>query len=337
MKTPTLSPWSSLQTTSNVTQMPTGTIKPSTMKRHTPCNTDIHRTQQMPHRRLVIPAQAKTVPAVVKTSSLPSLVSVTDGKKTDTAAVSAHLTTAAITAPTVAVAKSSKHLSSNPPTVSNQHQTSKTSSTTSKFVWVKTQNVESEVQQSSCVPTPAGKRVKDFPSSTSAAESTALHSVCKKTAAKKPPQRITQDSLSKTSKYRWVSTASQAKGSRKSLSPKVLSLPQKVLETCAPPKRVKAVLMSPAMNKKEVATSSRSSRYSWKATAAGGTRSSFYWAPDKRYKGVRGGFSPGTLRTFLPSPSSSPGAFKLRSRMKIIRRSVNVILPKPHETESNPN
>lgn len=332
------SPQSSFQTTSNVTQMPTGTINPSTMKRHiVPCNTDNHRTQQTPHRRLVVPAQAKTVPAVVKANSLSSLVSVTDGKKTDTAAVSAHLTAATITAPAVAVAKSSKHLSSNPPTVSNQHQTSKTSSTTSKFVWVKTQNVESEVQQSSCVATPAGKTVKDFQSSTSASESTAVHSVCKKTAAKKPPQKITQDSLSKTSKYRWVSsTASQAKGSRKSLSPKVLSLPQKGLETCAPPKRVKAVLMSPAMNKKEVAASSRSSRYSWKATAAGGARSSFYWAPDKRNKGVRGGFSPGTLRTSLPSPSSSPGAFKLRSRMKIIRRSVNVILPKPHETENNP-
>lgn len=296
----------------------------------------------MPESRREVPAENNTSLAVVKKTTslrLPSLVGITDTKRPDTVAVSADLTNATITSPTAAVAKLSKQPSSNASTHSNQHQSSKPSSTNSKFVWVKTQNVEgAELQRSSRVPTPAGKTVNDFPSSTSGVESTVVY---KKTAAKKPPQRISQDSLStKTSKYKWVSsTASQAKVSRKSLSPKVLPLTQKALETGGIPKRVKAALTSPTIIKKEVATSSRSSRYSWKAATAGGVavlrRSSFYWTADKRNKGVRGGFSPGTLRTSLPSPSSSPGAFKLRSRMKIIRRSVNVILQKPLKTESN--
>lgn len=303
----------------------------------------------MPESRPVVPAENNSVPAVVKTNaslSPPTLVRITDSKRTDTVAVSADLTNATITAPTAAVAKLSKQPSSYPPTHRKWHQTSKPSSTNSKFVWVKTQNVEgAELEKSRCAPTPAGKTVNDFPSSTSGAESAVVYSASKKTPAKKPPQRITQISLStKSSTYKWVSSAaSQAKASRKSLSSKVLPPPQKALETSGIPKRVRAALTSPAINKKEVATSSRSSRYSWKAAAAGGTavrqRSSFYWTPDKRNKGVRGGFSPGTLRTHLPSlptlPSSLPGAFKLRSRMKIVRRSVHVILQKTLITESN--
>lgn len=276
----------------------------------------------------MLPAENSTVPAAAKTAAslgLPSLVSVSDGTRTDGAALSADLA-----APTAAVATASTQPPSNP------RQASKPAS--SKFVWVKTQNVEgAELQKSSRVPAPAGKAVNDVPSS-----SKGVYSLCKKTAAKKPPQRAAQDSLStKASKYKWVSSAaSQAKASRKSLSPKGLPPSHKAPETGGVPKRVKAALAA-TVNKKEAAASSRSSRYSWKAATAGGAaarrRSSFYWTPDKRNKGARGGSSPGTLRGGASTPSSSPGAFKLRSRMKIIRRSVNVILQKPLKTESNSN
>lgn len=338
VKPPTLSAAGSLQSPNNVTDVSTGTINATNMMRHKVRHSQIYPTQQMPESRR---AERSGVPAVVKTVaslSLPSLGPRT-GQRTDTVAVSADLTNSTIAAPAAAVAKPSKRPSSDPPTSSKRHQTSKPSSTSSKFVWVKTQNEEgAELQKSSRAPTAAGKRGKDFPSASSGPESTGVYSVCKKTSAKKPPQ----DSLSpKASKYKWVSsTAAQAKVSRKSLSPKALPPPRKALETGSIPKRVKAALASPAISKKEVATSSRSSRYSWKAAAAGGTavrqRSSFYWTPDKRNRGVRGGFSPGTLHTPLPSPpSSSPAAFKLRSRMKIVRRSVNVMLQKPPKSESN--
>lgn len=324
-----LSPRASLQRPNNVTQMSTGTTDTTNIMQHKIGHSKVYKTQQVPERRHVVPAENKTVPAVVATKASPSLSSpagLSVSKSTDIGAVSADLANAAVTVPPAAVAKLSKQPSSNPPTHSN-HQTSKPSSTNSKFVWVKAQNVEGAAPlMSSRVPTPAGKTVENFPSSTPAAKSAAVYPVCKKTAVKKPPQKTTQDNLpTKTSQYKWVSTtASQAKVSRKSLSPKGLPLPQKALETGGISKKVKAALASPTPTKKEVATSSRSSRYSWKAAAAGGAavrrRSSFHWTPDKRHKGVRGGSSPGPLRTSLPSPAAPPGAFKLRSRMKIIRR-----------------
>lgn len=259
--------------------------------------------------RCVVPPENNTGPNT--SHSLPSLGSKTESKRTITTAVPPAPTT--IT-PSVATTLA-KEPSSNLSTHSNHRQTSRSVSTKSKFVWVKTQNVEvPELQKSSSA--------SHFPPSTSGAES----AVCKKTPDKKPPRRLTQASVSpKTFKYKWVSsTAAQSKISRKSLLLK-LPLPQRALETGDSPNKVKRALTSPAKNKKEVATSSRTSRYSWEAVTAGGTavprRSSFHWTSEKHR--VREGFSSGTLSTSLPCTSSLPGAFKLHSRMKIIHRSAN--------------
>lgn len=299
----------------------------------------IHSAQQMPGGRQVVPAENKSAPAGAGATApllSPSLVGVTDGKSTGTGPVSADLTTAAVPAPPAALATLSKQPSSNPPT-HRDPQTSKPSSTSSKFVWVKTQNAEgAALPKSSRSAPPAAKTVNNVPPSAPGAESAAVHQVGKKTAAKKPPQKTPPDRLpAKTSKYKWVSSAaSQANVSRKPLLPKGLPPPQKALETGGVSKKVKAAPASPGPAKKEAAASSGSSRYSWKAAAApaGGAaarrRSSFHWTPDKRNRGARGGSS-------LPPPSASPGAFKLRSRMKIIRRSVNDVLQEPLQTDSN--
>uniref|UniRef100_A0A674PET2 Zinc finger CCCH-type containing 3 n=1 Tax=Takifugu rubripes TaxID=31033 RepID=A0A674PET2_TAKRU len=230
-----------------------------------------------------------------------------------------------ITPSVAALPKLAKQRPSNLSSHSGHCQTTKSVSTNSKFVWVKTQNVKG---QSSSVSTPAGKTGNDLPPSKPGAESTVASTVWKKTPGKKPPRRLTQVSVSpKASKYKWVSSYAQSKISRKSMSSK-LPLPQRALETDDTLRKAKTALTCPAKTKKEVATSSRSSHYSWKAVAAAGPavprRSSFYWTPDKRR--VREGFSSGTLRTILPCPPSSscsPGPFKLHSQMKIIRRSAN--------------
>lgn len=287
----------------------------------------IYGTQQMPESRRVFPP-GNTDPNT--RHSLPPLVSKPEGKRTVATAGPAVLT--------AALPKLAKQPSSNLSSHSGHCQTSKSLSTNSKFVWVKAQNVKGlELQKSSRVSSPAGKTGNEFPPSKPGAESTVASTVWKKTPGKKP-RRLTQASVSpKTSKYKWVSSYAQSKISRKSISSKLL-LPQRALETDDTLKKAKTALTSPAKIKKEVATSSRSSHYSWKAVTAVPRRSSFYWTPEKRR--VREGFSSGTLRTILPCPPSScsPGPFKLHSQMKIIRRSanrsVNVILQKLPETKS---
>lgn len=168
---------------------------------------------------------------------------------------------------------------------------------TSKFVWVKTQNVKGRVS----VSTPAG-RTPPKP----AAESTVAPAAWKKSPGKK---------------YKWVSSYAQAKASRKSI-PSKLPLAQRALGAGDTLKTAKTAVTPPAKPRKEVATSSRSSHYSWKAVTAAGPavprRSSFYWTAEKRR--VREGFSPPALP--CPPPSCcSPGPFRLHSRTKIIRRS----------------
>lgn len=330
VKTTTGSSGSALQSPKHVTQMTTGTTatyvskkssvaqhghskaeSSSTLVPHETHHITFYRTQQMPGSRCVVPPENNTIPNT--SHSLPSLVSKTESKRTITTAVPAATTT--ITPSVATLPKLAKQPSSN---LSTHRQTSR--STNSKFVWVKTQNVGvPELQKSSSVAAPAGKRESHFPPSNSGAES----SVCKKTPDKKPPRRLTQVSGSpKTFKYKWVSsTAAQSKISRKSLLLKQ-PLPQRALETGDSPNKVKTALTTPTKTKKEVATSSRSSRYSWDAGTAGGTavprRSSFHWTSEKHR--VREGFSSGTLCTSLPCTSPFPGAFKLHSRMKIIHR-----------------
>lgn len=220
--------------------------------------------------------------------------------------------------PAVAMAASVAAAPKPPPGSPSGHgghrQASKSVSPVSKFVWVKTQNVKGpEPQHSSRVPNTGS----DPPPPKPGAEGTVASPVWRKTPGRKPPRRPAQVSVSpKTSKYKWVS--SQSKPSRKP-PPSKLPLPQRAPETGG--KAAKPAPASPAKARREGATW-RSSHYSWKAAAAAGTaaprRSSFYWTPEKRRA------SPGTLPCPpSPSPSSSPGPFKLHSRMKIIRRSAN--------------
>lgn len=143
----------------------------------------------------------------------------------------------------------------------------------------------------------------------------------------------------KTSKYKWVAASSRV--SRKWASPKLAS---PLAEKAELLRKGKAVLAASVRGRKDTATSraplSVSSRYCWQAAGPSGQQGAAAGrasAVSRRRSTVwlRGGlaahsssalrFSP--LMSSSPSSSiastSSPGAFKLRSKMKIIRRSAS--------------
>ncbi|XP_067452359.1 zinc finger CCCH domain-containing protein 3 [Thunnus thynnus] len=259
-------------------------------------------------------------------------------------------TTTSATPPHSALSKLSKQPSVNLPTSqTSQAQVSAPFLKKSKFTWVKNQSTGGgEPRQGSSISSPAGKVVTVAPVSGSkggaASESSPIAAVSKRTLAKKLPRKLSPVIVApKTSKYKWVSSSAgaQAKMSRKPLSPKALTLPQKVVEKGEAAKKLKPGSTPPVKLKKGTVSSSTtgsslSNRYRWKAggqrtTAAvtGGAavarrRSAFHWTSEKSNKGVRGALvvSP-TLPQRASFPSSSPGGFKLRSRMKIIRRSAS--------------
>ncbi|XP_070816919.1 zinc finger CCCH domain-containing protein 3 [Chaetodon trifascialis] len=210
----------------------------------------------------------------------------------------------------------------------------------SKFTWVKSQNVEpkqasvSLTGKATIAPTPVSRVGV-------ASGSSPLFTVSKRTPAKKLPRKLSPVSVApKTSKYKWVSSSAgaQAKTSRKSLSPKALTLSQRSLEKGEATKKLRAVSAPSAKIKKGIAgsstNSSLSSRYRWKAggqstsaAVTGGAavarrRSAFHWTSEKSNKGVKGGLV-GSPSVTPHTPSSSPGGFKLRSTMKIIRKSAS--------------
>ncbi|TNN63931.1 Zinc finger CCCH domain-containing protein 3 [Liparis tanakae] len=203
----------------------------------------------------------------------------------------------------------------------------------SKFTWIKSPNLRG-----------AGKAVAVAPTSVSkvgVASGSSPSFTAKRTPGKKLPRKLSSLHVSpKTSKYRWVSVSAgaQAKTPRKSISPKALALSQRALEKGEVNKKLKAE----DRMKKGVAGSSASSppisRYRWKAggqstsgaAPVGATvarrRSAFHWTPERSNKGGKGGLAaspPGTQRSQRTHlmPSCSPSGFKLRSRMKIIRKS----------------
>uniref|UniRef100_A0A4W5KMF5 Zinc finger CCCH-type containing 3 n=1 Tax=Hucho hucho TaxID=62062 RepID=A0A4W5KMF5_9TELE len=157
---------------------------------------------------------------------------------------------------------------------------------------------------------------------------------------KKVPRRLSLSiAVPKTSKYTWVSASAsgQARLSRKPLSPKALALPQRAPEKGeGVAKKPKSPSLLAKQRKAAGASTSLSSRYRWKAGSGGegltgtgggiGVRrgSVFRWTSEKENgaKGVSSVPLSVTQRTIVP-PSSSPGGFKLRSRMKIIRRSAS--------------
>ncbi|XP_064870017.1 uncharacterized protein LOC135559624, partial [Oncorhynchus nerka] len=154
---------------------------------------------------------------------------------------------------------------------------------------------------------------------------------------KKVARRLSlSTAVPKTSKYTWVSSAAgvQARLSRKPLSPKdlALALPQRAAEGLVA-KKPKSP--NPLAKQRKAAAAScsttLSSRYCWKAGSGGGGQtgsgtgsrggSLFRWTSEKE-NGAKGGSSVPPSVT-QRTASSSPGGFKLRSRMKIIRRSVS--------------
>lgn len=301
------------------------------------------------------PVKANTSASLRSSPQLQNKLSLTsktspETKQTINTTISAVLTAGHTVPPLAALPKVSKQPSVNPTSYASNRQVSTSFLKKSKFTWVKSQNVGGvEPKQASCISPPTVKAVTASPTSVSkagtASGSPPVSTVSKRTPAKKFPRKLSPVAVApKTSKYKWVSSSAgaQAKISRKSLSPKAPTLPQRALEKGEATKKVRAASAPSTKIKKEIAgssaTSSLSSRYRWKAggpstsaaVTAGATvarrRSAFHWTSEKSNTGFRGGLVGSmslTQRTSLAPSSSSPGAFKLRSRMKIIRKSAN--------------
>ncbi|KAM8874349.1 zinc finger CCCH domain-containing protein 3 [Spinachia spinachia] len=213
----------------------------------------------------------------------------------------------------------------------------------SKFTWIKSQNVRGVgPKQTAHVSSPTGKAVTvaltSVPKAVVASGSSPLLTA-KRTPGKKVHRKPGPlNSTPKTSKYRWVSISAgaQARVPRKSISPKALS--QKAVEKEGVTKKLRA---EDKMKKGDGGSATNSlpiSCYRWKAggqstsglAMVGATgarrRSAFHWTSEKSNKGAKGGHAVSPSVTQRPQrthlmPSSSPSGFKLRSRMKIIRKS----------------
>ncbi|XP_007541070.1 zinc finger CCCH domain-containing protein 3 [Poecilia formosa] len=207
----------------------------------------------------------------------------------------------------------------------------------SKFTWVKSQTVSLEPKAAGSVSV-SMSRVTASQTSVLKAAATAGSPLSggssKKTPPRKFPRKLSPVTVApKTSKYRWVSSSGvQTKNQRKPLSPKALINPQRDVA-----KKLKPASTPSGKPKRGITASSASSthmsRYRWKAggqTAAGsvtGTtpvarrRSAFHWTAEKSNKGLKTGHPSPTVPQRAYLRSSSPAGFKLRSRMKIIRKS----------------
>ncbi|KAF1385306.1 hypothetical protein PFLUV_G00106360 [Perca fluviatilis] len=283
-------------------------------------------------------------------SSPPALIKPSLSSKTGTESKPT-ITTPAVfmagnTAPPLSVSKVPKQPSIKPTSHTSRGQVSVSVLKKSKFTWVKSRNVGGvDPPQASPVSSPKGKAVAVVPASVSkAGVASGSSPLCtnKRTPGKKLPRKLSSISVApKTSKYRWVSSSAgaQAKVPRKSPSPKALAPSQRALEKGEVTKKLRAASTPSAKMRKGIAgsstNSSTSSCYRWKAggpstsaAAAGGTtvarrRSAFHWTSEKSNKGVKGVASPTVSQRSSFMPSSSPSGFKLRSRMKIIRRSAS--------------
>ncbi|XP_035032464.1 zinc finger CCCH domain-containing protein 3 isoform X2 [Hippoglossus stenolepis] len=239
-----------------------------------------------------------------------------------------------------AVSEVAKQPSTQLSSQTSQAQVSKSFLKKSKFTWVKSQTAAGvESRQASSVSSSPGKVASVSQASASKASSGSSPSSSKRTPVRKLPRKLSPITIAqRTSKYKWVSSSAgaQAKTSRKPLSPKVLTLPQRALEKGEATKRLRSP-STPSAKVKRATSSTLSSQYRWKAggqsspgaatagpAATARRRSAFHWTAEKSNRGVKGGLvvSP-SLPQRASLPSSSPGGFKLRSRMKIIRKSPN--------------
>ncbi|KAM9358439.1 zinc finger CCCH domain-containing protein 3 [Symphorus nematophorus] len=308
-------------------------------------------------RRVVLPEKkvsgSSEVPSLVKASSSTSLQTYLTSKTSTESKAPISTTTPAVlmsvnaAQPLSAVSKESKQPPINPTSHTSQGQVSSSFLKKSKFTWVKSQSVgRVEPKQVGSNSLPTGKVVTvAAPASVPKAgvSSGSPPSFSKRTPAKKLPRKLSPVAVApKTSKYKWVSSSAgaQVKPSRKPLSPKALTASQRVLEKGEATKKLRAASTpSPKIKKGSVGSStnsSLSSRYRWKAggqstsaVVTGGAtvarrRSAFHWTSEKSNRGVKGGLvSPSATQRTALMPSSSPGGFKLRSRMKIIRKSAS--------------
>uniref|UniRef100_A0A8C8E3D0 Zinc finger CCCH domain-containing protein 3 n=1 Tax=Oryzias sinensis TaxID=183150 RepID=A0A8C8E3D0_9TELE len=190
---------------------------------------------------------------------------------------------------------------------------------TSKFTWVKSQD---SFKDDSRQITPPLKKAAAVTTSVSGG----------KVARKLGPV----SAATKTSKYKWVCAAgSQSRALRKLPSPKSLT-PQRSLEKGDVARKLKPTSTPPAKLKKGASGNlSVNNRYRWKAGAQGPSgaeggalasplrRSAFHWTAEKSSKGMKAGLVPPAAPHRACPPSALPGGFKLRSRMKIIRRYSN--------------
>ncbi len=289
---------------------------------------------------LQISPQLETKPLLTSKTS-------TETKQTVTTTTTAILMTGNTIPPLAALPKVSEQPSVNSTSHTSQGQVGASFLKKSKFTWVKSQNVGgAQPKQARSISSPTGKAVAVTSTSVSkagvASGSSPLFAVSKRTPAKKLPRKLSPVTVApKTSKYKWVSSSAgaQAKLSRKSLSPKATTLSQRALEKGEAAKKLRAASTPSPKIKRGVAgsstSSSLSSRYRWKAggpstsaAVTGGAtvarrRSAFHWTSEKSNKGVKGGLVSPFITQRSPLMLSSPGGFKLRSRMKIIRKSVS--------------
>ncbi|XP_054459392.1 zinc finger CCCH domain-containing protein 3 isoform X2 [Anoplopoma fimbria] len=297
-------------------------------------------------RSVVLPEKKVSsleVPSPIKANTSTSLQSIpqTRTKPTQTCKASTE-TKPTITQKTPAVPNINKNVSKHsidPESHTSQGQVNASFLKKSKFTWVKSHNVRGVgPKQASSISSPTGKAVTAPPASVSkagvASGSSPLLTV-KRTPGKKLPRKLSSLNVTpKTSKYRWVSISAgaQAKTPRKSISPKALTLSQRALEKGEVTKKLRAEDKMKKGATGSSANSSLSSRYRWKAggqsttgAATGGAsvarrRSAFHWTSERSGKGGLAVSPSVTHRSYL-MPSSSPAGFKLRSRMKIIRKS----------------
>ncbi|KAG5275651.1 hypothetical protein AALO_G00123040 [Alosa alosa] len=211
----------------------------------------------------------------------------------------------------------------------------------SQYHWVKSQETGMKAPASSTTPTRPQPALK-----TSAVTQTSLKTatpqassrtspVSQQVSSKRAPSPSTQTlqrsvasvGRPRTSKYTWVShstqTTSAAKLARKPLSPRVLQAPQSL-------PAVDGARLRKGRTKggagAATASQTRLSRYSWRAegTSPAAKGSVYRWTPQKE-RGLKAG--PLSL-----SSTASPWGFKLRSRMKIIRRTPNRQVQAPVRT-----
>lgn len=296
--------------------------------------------------------KASTSASLKSSQQLQAKVSPTGEISTETKRTINPSTATGITAPPPATQpKVSKQPSGNLASCSSHSQVSASFLKSSKFTWVKSQNVGgAEQRRASGTSSSPVKAVTASAVSVSkvglSSGSFPTASLSKRTPAKKSIRKLSPVAVAqKTSKYKWVSSSAgaQAKISRKSVSPKCPTLlPTRAMEKVEASRKARAALASTVKIRKEIAASratpSLSNRYRWKAggqstpaaMTAGATVSQrrstiWHWTSGRNNKGLRGGHvTPLSLaqRTYH-LPSSSPGAFKLRSKMKIIRKSVS--------------